>query len=291
MPSVALGALERTDISRLAQPSRLDAPPIARHSRMVSPAVASLASLGRFIEGVEIQASDKERPLELERLPDGRTTLAFRAFDTGEHDLTVIGPRLRAVFKIATGVARVVIVRFKPGWSSTLFGVSASELAGRYVALDALWGGDVSDLGDELLAARGVSDVVGRLSDAFARRNRDLTEPASASLARRAVRLLEGDEIRVDRVAERLGVTARHLRRAFVESVGIGPKDFARTVRLRRAVRRADTSHDWSRVATDTGYYDQAHLIGEFRDLVGLTPVEYVKRRRERVAITCRDSG
>ena len=252
----------------------------------MSPAVASQPSLGRFVEDVEVLASDGARPLELERLPDGRTTLAFRMFDTGVRDLTVIGPRLRAVFKIATDVTRVVIVRFKPGWSSTLFGVSASELTGRYVALDELWGPTVHHLSDDLLAARGAHDIVGRLSDAFARRGRDLAEPASASLARRAVRLLEGDEIRVDRVAERLGVTARHLRRAFVDSVGIGPKDFARTVRLQRAVRRADTSPDWSRVATDTGYYDQAHLIGEFRDLVGLTPVEYMKRR-ERIAAAC----
>lgn len=256
----------------------------------MSPAVASLASLGRFVESVEIQASDGEQPLSLERLPDGRTSLAFRAFDSGGHDLTVIGPRLRAVFKVATGIARVVIVRFKPGWSSALFGVSARELAERYVSLDALWGHGIDSLADDLLAARGASDVIGRLSDAFARRGRDLAEPASAALARRAVRLLEGDMTRVDRVAERLGVTARHLRRAFVDSIGIGPKDFARTVRLRRAVHRAGTSHDWSRVATDTGYYDQAHLIGEFRELVGLTPVEYVKRRREHVAADQRES-
>lgn len=231
-------------------------------------------------------ASDGARPLELARLPDGRTTLAFRMFGTGARDLTVIGPRLRAVFKSATDVARITIVRFKPGWSSTLFGVSASELTGRYVALDELWGPTAHQLGDELLAARGTHDIVGRLSEAFARRGRDPAEPASASLARRAVRLLEGGEVRVDRVAERLGVTARHLRRAFVDGVGIGPKDFARTVRLQRAVRRADTAPDWSRIATDTGYYDQAHLIGEFRDLVGLTPVEYLKRR-ERITVTC----
>jgi transcriptional regulator GlxA family with amidase domain len=94
------------------------------------------------------------------------------------------------------------------------------------------------------------------------------------------VRLLEGDEIRVDRVAERLGVTTRHLRRAFADTIGVGPKEFARSVRLRRAMRLAETSRDWGRIATDVGYYDQAHLIGEFRDLVGLTPVELVKRRQ-----------
>jgi transcriptional regulator GlxA family with amidase domain len=83
--------------------------------------------------------------------------------------------------------------------------------------------------------------------------------------------LFEGDVVRVESVAEQLGVTARHLRRAFTESIGIGPKDFARAVRLRRAVGMAATSKDWGRIAANAGYYDQAHLIADFRELVGLT--------------------
>jgi AraC-like DNA-binding protein len=34
----------------------------------------------------------------------------------------------------------------------------------------------------------------------------------------------------------------------------------------------AATSKDWVRIAADAGYYDQAHLIADFRKLVGLTP-------------------
>jgi AraC-like DNA-binding protein len=125
--------------------------------------------------------------------------------------------------------------------------------------------------------------VLDRLAHAFAVRTRQTLEPASARLARRAVRLLEGGEVRVESVAERLGVTSRHLRRAFTESVGIGPKEFARTVRLQRAVRTAtSTSNDWGRIAADAGYYDQAHLIADFRELVGLTPGAFVKRRDDR---------
>src|SRR5262249_7698758 len=156
----------------------------------------------------------------------------------------------------STRVTRAVIVRFKPGWSTTLFGVHASALTDQYVALQDLWGRDTAELCDELLAARSTHEIVGRLSDVFAQRCRDVTEPASASLARRAVRLLESDEVRVDSVAERLGITTRPLRRAFADSIGIGPKDFARMVRLGRAVRRAETSPDWGRIATDAGYYD-----------------------------------
>jgi transcriptional regulator GlxA family with amidase domain len=79
-------------------------------------------------------------------------------------------------------------------------------------------------------------------------------------------------------VADRLGVTARHLRRAFAESIGIGPKEFARTVRLRRAVAMSAASSDWGPIAAAAGYYDQAHLIADFRKLVGLTPRAFSNR-------------
>jgi AraC-like DNA-binding protein len=231
--------------------------------------------LARFIEHVEeVRAGDTRR---LDRLPDGRTLLIFRAHDADHGDLTLTGPRTRANFKISSGVP-AVIVRFKPGWSTALFGVAASALTDRYVSLGDAWGRPVDALCEELLAARGVTEIVSRLSDAFARRACDTAESMSASLARRAVRLLEGDEARIDSVATRLGVTARHLRRAFVESIGVGPKEYARSVRLHRALRRAESSSDWARIATDAGYYDQAHLISDFRRLVGLTPVEYVNR-------------
>ena len=125
--------------------------------------------------------------------------------------------------------------------------------------------------------------MIDRLACAFALRTRLTFEPASGWLARYAVRLLEGGEVRVESVAERLGVTARHLRRAFTEGVGIGPKEFARTVRLQRAVRTAAaTSNDWVQIAADAGYYDQAHLIADFRELVGLTPGAFLKRAGDR---------
>lgn len=240
--------------------------------------VASTPWLARFVEEVRTLEPVLGRACH-ERLPDGRTALVFRVFDGGRAgDVCVAGPRMRALFKDVTGVARAVIVQFKPGWSAALLGVAASTLTDRIVPLDDLWGRAGGALCLELLEARSLPEVQARLARAIALRTQQTFEPASARLARRAVRLLEGDEVRVERVASRLGVTARHLRRAFTESVGIGPKDFARTVRLQRAVRSAATSRDWARIATEAGYYDQAHLIADFRELVGLTPGAFVRR-------------
>ncbi|MFV8753829.1 helix-turn-helix domain-containing protein [Nannocystaceae bacterium ST9] len=240
---------------------------------------APTGSRPHFIEDIRAVEADAGRSFEVARLPDGRTTLVFRAFDDGQRgDVAVAGPRTRAQFKHATGVARAVIVRFKPGWSAPLLGVTANALTDRIVLLDELWGRSGADLCRELLAAASLADVIDRLTRALSLRTPRPFEPASGRLARRAVHLLEAGEVRVESAAEQLGVSARHLRRAFKESVGVGPKEFVRALRLQRALRRAATSKDWARIAMDAGYYDQAHLIADFRRLVGLTPGAFLKR-------------
>lgn len=273
--------MEGSDISR-ARADALESREFGRKiegvNHVIEQGVATF-SLMRFVEDVRVLVPVDGAAFKVDWLPDGRTMLVFRVLEEGRKgDVSVCGPRTRAHFKTATGVARAVTVQLKPGWAVPLLGVAAHVLTDRIVPLEELWESSLDDLRAELLAARGVPEILDRLAAAMQRHTGASVEPASARLARRAVRLLEGDEVRVDRVAERLGVTARHLRRAFIESIGIGPKEFARTVRLQRAVRRAATSKDWGRIAVDAGYYDQAHLIADFRDLVGLTPGAFFKR-------------
>ena len=243
---------------------------------------APMSALSRFVADIRVIVPVVGRTLTVERLPDGRTSLVFRALAEGQGDVAVAGPRTRAHFKNAAGLVRAIVVEFKPGCSAPLLGVAANALTDRTVLLEDLWGRSGRELCQELLAAPSVAEVVERLARALALRTREAVEPASARLARHAVHLLDGGEARGESVAQRLGVTARHLRRVFTESVGIGPKDFARTVRLQRAVRRAATSSDWARIAADAGYYDQSHLIAEFRELVGLTPGAFARRAQAR---------
>jgi transcriptional regulator GlxA family with amidase domain len=78
----------------------------------------------------------------------------------------------------------------------------------------------------------------------------------------------------VHAVAVELGVSERHLRRVFREYVGVGPKTFARLIRFHRALgaARAGRHAGWAGIAAAAGYYDQAHLIAEFRAIAGVTP-------------------
>jgi methylphosphotriester-DNA--protein-cysteine methyltransferase len=90
--------------------------------------------------------------------------------------------------------------------------------------------------------------------------------------------LRAGGNLSISALPPALGVTRQHLARAFAMHVGVPPKTFARVARVRRALAKARVSVtvDWAALALDAGFYDQAHLSGEVRDLTGRTPSEWL---------------
>ena len=79
---------------------------------------------------------------------------------------------------------------------------------------------------------------------------------------------------RIADVARALGWTRRRLERAFARELGIAPKMFARIVRLNAVLAGLDAAERASAVDTAlaAGYFDQAHLLRDFRALAGRTP-------------------
>lgn len=64
------------------------------------------------------------------------------------------------------------------------------------------------------------------------------------------------------------------MERLFLEEVGVSPKLYSRIVRLNAVLATLDASERPSAVdfALEAGYFDQAHLLRDFRSLVGRTP-------------------
>ncbi|QSQ28511.1 AraC family transcriptional regulator [Pyxidicoccus parkwayensis] len=217
------------------------------------------------------------------RLPDGHADLVLR-FSPSYEGVYAIGTRLSVLRKPVEAVPpQTIIVRFKPGGAYPFFGVPMSELTERVVSLDTLWGAEGARLRQRLADAASVTERRHLLESTLTERLRrgDVFEPAGAPVVRRAVRLItEASELpRVEGLARGLGISPRHLRRAFEDVVGMGPKEFARVVRFQRAVRASAraSAPDWGAIAAATGYYDQSHLITEFKALTGLTPRALLK--------------
>jgi len=85
---------------------------------------------------------------------------------------------------------------------------------------------------------------------------------------------------RVDEVAHQFGTTPRTLQRLFRQYVGVSPKWVIKRYRLHEAaVHLADgDTLDWTKLAVDLGYFDQAHFINDFKALVGTTPAAYAQQ-------------
>jgi transcriptional regulator GlxA family with amidase domain len=85
--------------------------------------------------------------------------------------------------------------------------------------------------------------------------------------------MLAGGARSIDDVASALGLSSRHLRRTFQATVGFGPKTYARIARFQRALALGRAAPGrWSEVAHAAGYFDQAHLSADFRELARVSP-------------------
>ncbi len=88
--------------------------------------------------------------------------------------------------------------------------------------------------------------------------------------------------VTVAELATETGWSARHLSARFLAELGLSPKAAARVIRFdraRRALLRRCASGQRARLAdfaAEAGYYDQAHLAREFRDLAGCPPSQFL---------------
>jgi AraC-like DNA-binding protein len=82
---------------------------------------------------------------------------------------------------------------------------------------------------------------------------------------------------RLRAVAGHLSISERHLRNVFAGEVGLSPRHFARISRVQGVLASAGRRH-WAQIASDTGYYDQAQMIAEFRAMMGVPPGAFAGR-------------
>lgn len=193
-------------------------------------------------------------------------------------DAHAFGARQRVRRKVLRGIRRTVVARLRYGASEAVFGTPASALVGHIVSLADLWGDEAAQrLFERLAGARDALEAAAWVDQAIAERLLSAAD-TRRSVARFALvaaeKLRDAESGHVGAVADELGISERHLRRVFRDAVGVGPKAFARLARFNRALQVAREEHgaSWATIASAAGYYDQAHMIAEFRSIAGVTP-------------------
>jgi AraC-like DNA-binding protein len=233
-----------------------------------------VASSAPAVASLRVDECDRDASRVLIPRPEIHLVARFGPSVRDGLDVHVFGARRTVRRKLVHAGHRTVSARLHLGAAEAVLGVPASAIAGRIVALDDLWGAAAARrFCDRLAVARTTTDAAAIVERAIAER------VASAGPCRGPSQLaLEAAErlatANVNAVAVELGVSERHLRRIFRDAIGVSPKAFARLARFHRALRAAREGRgtSWARIAAASGYYDQAHLIDEFRAIAGVTP-------------------
>jgi AraC-like DNA-binding protein len=184
----------------------------------------------------------------------------------------VAGLRNQQVTTRHDGRSFGIHVNVSPPSARRLFGLPLHELAERQVPLE-----DVLDepfLVERLHNAQGWDERFRLLDEMLARRLAN-APPPSPEIAWAWSCLVESDgAVRVAELARELGWSRKRIVSRFRDEIGLPPKQAARLVRFEcaRALVESVASPDWRRIAVEAGYYDQSHLINEFRSFTGRTP-------------------
>jgi AraC-like DNA-binding protein len=176
--------------------------------------------------------------------------------------------------------AFVMGVHVRPGGAFPFLRRPAGELRDTTVALDALWGRAAIDLRDQLLEAGThvarfeilERALLGELARGFQRHGavgfalcRFMAAPHIVNMAS---------------VTEQIGLSPKRFIQIFRAETGFTPKVFCRIRRFQQALDRMGLENvEWSKVALDSGYFDQAHFNHDFRAFSGISPTAYMTHR------------
>jgi AraC-like DNA-binding protein len=150
-----------------------------------------------------------------------------------------------------------------------MLGLPMHELTGRFTPVADLSGALARDLDRALESA----DPIARVEAALFRAER--TSRTCDQIVPEAVRriILARGDTDFAALARELGVSIRQLQRRFNASVGLPPKLFARMQRFIHVFHAMGKPPcKWVDTAVACGYYDQAHLIRDFKRFSGETP-------------------
>jgi AraC-like DNA-binding protein len=236
------------------------------------------AALRHFVECFWTRGTPRPDEPAHRVLPDGciDIVLGWRSSTSGSSESLAVGTMTRPLIIGASDRAAFAGVRFWPGRAHAFVRVPASEITDLRVDVADLWPGGTSAL--EGLDVSDRDTLFLALERALTDRLRSRQPPNRTVDAAVGAILRARGNLSIASLAPALGVTRQYLARAFALHVGVPPKTFARIARVRRvlAEARAAAAVDWATLALDAGYYDQAHLAGDVKELTGRTPTEWV---------------
>ena len=241
-----------------------------------------------FVKSFAVQESTIENTYKV--LPDTSLVIGFqyrgrlsRIHNGQESFLSVSGVSGLAdysrTFKNSPGIGTVLIF-FKEAGATPFFKQPLHELFRESVSLDNfMLRSELLCLEEQLGEAKTDAQRITAVEHFLISRMTN-TEPDKLVLAALSLIHKSKGNIRIKELMDQLHISQSPLEKRFRQAVGASPKKFASIVRLKNVIQQYNTVSSLTELGYETGFYDQAHFIKEFKTLTGDTPEKFFSDKK-----------
>ncbi|QYK70174.1 MULTISPECIES: AraC family transcriptional regulator [Paenibacillus] len=220
-------------------------------------------------------------------LPDGCTDILFEYDPVSKRqELSYCGTFTQPFVSArqAGSETRIFAVRFFPGGAHYFHGMPTHLFTGGNYRLEDLWPESIAVIGERIMEAQNFNERV-RIMDEYLNqlllRKRTNDCDLMKNLLHRI--FVSAGSVGVKELAEREAISERQLNRKFGQWIGISPKKFSEVVRFQSVLHSIQSGGglDWTELALKHSFFDQAHLIRDFRRFYGDSPLTAAKDLRK----------
>lgn len=257
--------------------------------------ITPIPPLQPYIKFIWLLDGEEENPAIERVFPDGCMELIFHTgqpFSKLVGEVAVeqsasilVGQLTQALFLQPSKKISVIGVRFKPYGLAAFTNIPAYEITGAELTTRQIWGVEGAHLEEQVNLANSLAAVdiiqdflLPRLQHTFA---------AHFDIAGLVQHMNTNSEAEISYFAGLANLGERQFARRFRNVVGISPKEYLKINRFNQVLKLLETGKtgNFSAIAMQCGYYDQAHFIKDFREYTGTTPGGFVQNNKMLVPV------
>lgn len=186
---------------------------------------------------------------------------------------------LRDNFRVFKSSAYIgtVLVFFKEAGAANFFRQPLQELFRESISLDNFMLRSELLIIEEQLSEANSDKARIKVIEKFLIKRMKYAEPDKLVVA--ALSLIHSckGSIRIKELAKQLHISQSPLEKRFRQIVGTSPKKFVSIVRLKNTIQHYNKESSFTELGYESGFYDQAHFIKEFKTFTGHTPEDYFR--------------
>jgi AraC-like DNA-binding protein len=198
-------------------------------------------------------------------------------------DYTIIGLYTMPYEVQFRQLVKVFGIRFKPEGIYNLFGIPASVFSENYEDMELILGKEFREYCWKIRESTETNQKIA-LSNSYLFKQLEKHHPESTYLNRAAELIRNSDGIeKIDDLPDKVYISLRQLEREFKQKIGVSPKKYLRIARLNNVNRMLEKNGhiEFTKIAHDCGYADQAHFIRDFKSMMGVNPTIFIKERHQ----------